>query len=1824
MPIALALEGNTLAPRFRGGSRMEGLSPKGAFAADEFQAVDPGWIPTRPEEADLIVERWTRRKIEALRRERGLDDEVETTRRFVQRTIPEYADRFLLELVQNAHDALPAGGGGRVRVELDLDAETGPALIVANTGTPFRFRDFRALVRMAQSEKPPGEGIGYKGVGFKSVLQVAPRPEIYSASADPALDPYSGFRFTFPDADEYEVMIAGVPPTAPRMTPYSLPVRIAMGDQPSIVRTMAASGFATTIRLPIREDARATAVEAVHALVAVDAPVLLFLERIDELVVVIRDGSTIDEQRLLRSSTQLAARDSDRIDLVDVSGHRYLIAHGEVSEQDFLDAIAADVPAGLADETWSEWKGSASVSVALPVDREPVDDRLYCYLPMLRSSQSPVAGHVNAPFATDIARKELVPGSRMNDLLMNAAADVSVRAAQVLQTTGHHRAQVVDLIAWPREGRRLVGAWGRSGALIENAEIVPVLGGDGWSSFREARSWNPPEVQRLTPGAVVSLRGVPLVDPAIGERRMAALSAFAEGMLEVRLAPEPEQLADWAEAVALDIHRSDRRAGPPSAAWLQFYDDLPHVFNDAAARSLGGKRIIIGEEKELLPAWADGGKRRPRSRHRGVFFARSAGDDAADDGSDDVAVPPSLRRTFGRVHPDLDWHVPGDTVRRNRPGRLFLENQALVRVPRISDLLRLVEQILAQSKSKSVWRDALVYIHRLTRPTPRRPDLASLGLSRLGLRVPTVAGWQPGDRARFARGWTPIGEQLSQLVEASGDASAEIAELGGRLLESPSAWIPKGTTVESWVEFLGHCGVRDGLPVVAIGSPSGRPQQLGWWWRTPELLAAHLRIEGELADSWLKSLDFGGWPNHSGAEYVMTGQPCRIPGQTDFNRLPLSARRLYALLLAEGLARWTDDLLGFEVHRRANGSDPYVIPSPARVFLEETAWVPVNRPGGGGEEDWAVPRDAWIVDQSEREPYYAPVVAPRLRSVLLNSNRGSQRFLALGAHAWSAPEHAPAKLVLLGGLLHDRRVLPGFIAQARNAADDAWQALIDGGGSLRIPDDAHLIVVRGESTGTVAVASGERFYVLKTADRLVELVLSSLSEPVLVAPGALGVHVHAELQVAGIKQAQLIGPGDLDVEVDGRPVSELIPGAELLIGGERAWLAELVALTLELKQSDFRVTTAKIVSDAVQRLLEIRVVAGTDIALRLDGVRREVPEYSRRVVPTSVAGAAAIAWTPTEDPLGWRDARRLAPAIVELIRERWARDALENVLGLLAEGGVPFSDLDDQALAEAFGVAQGRMSEQRRAYRQEGGQVLVRLVAVVAAQLGGSAARLFRSRVLEDEDPDRAMERELEALRDSLGPLSAFDALLEAAHSARSTYEIRDILSLDFGQFNRALVELGPPYRPETYPETHADAMWSFVAGHRDEIVDSLRARAIALGLDGPDALDDYGAAVSELDMAVARPARQIGGSLLAADPAWLIDYRDPPEESLVVRVNAWLRQKDAPAMGTGTGRENPSALRAENGAALARFTSRAAPIVATWTELHGVAAPTWILTAADLAGTVAASGRLDFNGLTEGRALELVAEIGGWPAGMALSLALPILGLTEGDLERQRRGETERKASVDREKRGVEVAGRLLTLDSDAADETVAFFVGTIDARVLSTPTRDAALTDPPGRRGGGSSGGSGGQGRGRPSKEKLETIGVFGEIVTFKWLQHHFGEANVRWRSTNRTYVIHDGDPGDDALGYDFEVIRGRGPVYWEAKASTRDPREFELTEAEVAFALSRSRFGNYRVLYIGNVGVPDDRVIFPLPNPLSARAREQFRRSEAGIKYGFKVEG
>lgn len=84
-----------------------------------------------------------------------------------------YNNRSFIELLQNADDAeADSFWVGRV----------GDYLVIANNGRPFNSNDIESLCRSASSAKVRGNSIGYRGIGFKSVVSIAKEVHLISGN----------------------------------------------------------------------------------------------------------------------------------------------------------------------------------------------------------------------------------------------------------------------------------------------------------------------------------------------------------------------------------------------------------------------------------------------------------------------------------------------------------------------------------------------------------------------------------------------------------------------------------------------------------------------------------------------------------------------------------------------------------------------------------------------------------------------------------------------------------------------------------------------------------------------------------------------------------------------------------------------------------------------------------------------------------------------------------------------------------------------------------------------------------------------------------------------------------------------------------------------------------------------------------------------------------------------------------------------------------------------------------------------------------------------------------------------------------------------------------------------------------------------------------------------------------------------------------------------------------------------------------------------------------------------------------------------------------
>ena len=270
----------------------------------------------------------------------------------------EYGDRVLYELIQNAHDAHRADDQGRIAVRLVVRSESDGTLYVANGGDGFRGEDIDAIVNLATTAKAVGEGIGNKGLGFRSVGALTDDVRIFSREGRSESARFDGYCFRFATVDEIESLLReddideatarAVAATVPR---YLVPRPLA--EEPDDVMSFARRGYASTIVVPLRTvEATDLARRQVQALTDLHVPLLLFLDRIAEFRI---DVETADGPVHRR---RLSRRQTDMDDVPGLAGcrmlevrvgedRRFLVVQREVDKELVLDAVEHSVPRAL-------------------------------------------------------------------------------------------------------------------------------------------------------------------------------------------------------------------------------------------------------------------------------------------------------------------------------------------------------------------------------------------------------------------------------------------------------------------------------------------------------------------------------------------------------------------------------------------------------------------------------------------------------------------------------------------------------------------------------------------------------------------------------------------------------------------------------------------------------------------------------------------------------------------------------------------------------------------------------------------------------------------------------------------------------------------------------------------------------------------------------------------------------------------------------------------------------------------------------------------------------------------------------------------------------------------------------------------------------------------------------------------------------------------------------------------------------------------------------------------------------------------------------------
>ncbi|WP_091730522.1 sacsin N-terminal ATP-binding-like domain-containing protein [Nocardioides scoriae] len=302
-----------------------------------------------------------------------------------------YGRKQIFELVQNAADALQ-GTTGRIHVVLTYDV-----LYVANQGSPLTEDGVRSLLGSHQSGKRD-ESIGRFGLGFKSVVALSDRPQVFSRSGS----------FGF-DREVTRERIRRVVPDAPRFPVLRLATPLDPEAEARQDRVLAElmDWASTVIRIPLDRDA--TGVK--EDLADFPSEFMLFSPQARELVL----ENRADE---IARRIGVAARGKDVYELT---------VGEERSEWVVVDRQFRPSKLALEDAGELARREAVKVSWAVPRSgRRRQEGQFWAFFPT--DDRSTLAGIVNTTWKLSEDRRRLLEG-RFNQEILTEVLPAMVAAA---------------------------------------------------------------------------------------------------------------------------------------------------------------------------------------------------------------------------------------------------------------------------------------------------------------------------------------------------------------------------------------------------------------------------------------------------------------------------------------------------------------------------------------------------------------------------------------------------------------------------------------------------------------------------------------------------------------------------------------------------------------------------------------------------------------------------------------------------------------------------------------------------------------------------------------------------------------------------------------------------------------------------------------------------------------------------------------------------------------------------------------------------------------------------------------------------------------------------------------------------------------------------------------------------------------------------------------------------------------------------------------------------------------------------------------------------
>jgi hypothetical protein len=1813
-----------------------------------------------------------------------LDDVYAQNKSLSEHVAADYHGRFLIELIQNGNDAHERGQtNGEIEVLFAPEEGSFGTLYVANRGRPFSLPNVVALVSIGMSSKPPGESIGNKGLGFRSVSHVCDAPEIYSQLAAPAKkQEFDGYRFTFATGQHIDKLFPDklVRKLARRDLPIFF-VPLWLDGQPRRVGSFARHGFASVVRLPLRDQAAADATrEEIVSLHNQSSPMLLFMERLRRLAVTVEGPDEETASSTILDRTEKHPADwPDFLSLVDLrAAGRFLVSKGTVGEDAMKQKIASGVETRQLHSSWNGWTGEGEIALAVRVDEGPVTPRLYTHLPMGEGAQAPFQGYLHGSFFPTSNRKAIDSGVALNRLLLQEAAALAAKSVLWLASNEASRSRApfidaqataraaVDLLVWNKVSslepdevkeaarsleaqldlpRALIGAISKEhGGHFTEVAIIPCVDiptenlgeGIGWRTPKKARYWSS-ESEIFTTAVVAEhsrALGIAPIWLGLGDARVKRLLTFlrtqATGPFTERLTPA--ERAEIATSLAASMPKGRRAL---SGRWTAFYRDLVG-FMENSARPLAGRAIVLCSDGTLraggTPATTEERQglrprrrlRRGESIEKSLFFPpapRGAGDDDATV-VDRLKVPMLLEEFFAFAADGLPWHGEIRACREFLEQGLVSAYDAETVLTRISHVVNSgpnAEKVLAGLRwAFTIWRRA-------------RESGRPISIQRQHrLLVPTAEqDLIPASEAIFSETWPEetLGRKVHQFLGAAPPGISDLDELRKRQLAPTSHRAFSNARGALWTQFLTELGVRRGLIAVEkLSEGQFRANEL-----TSFSFCQRLGIPKTVADVWAKEINgnaVSGTTFKYSNNYSFKGKLWWLPGQADQETFSNTCRELYASLIVEWLAQAPEEVFSVFV-QHLHYSDGRMWPTPLAAFLRAAKWMPADdqTPDGPVRAHFK-PCDVWIAGYSgDRFPYYLRQPASAVAKVI---ERSSHPILErLTARAELRMLNSKATLIqqacFLAEQFERRSISRHYEPQFANLYASTWRAIadryeVDAAAFAKIVELPDLVARRGGELALVKPGKPGQpnVFVRDIDDEIAPGLIAVVNGLMFDAKGTDRSRIGRVMESLYGDNIRLVSQVDYTVRADGLLIDELPRDPSALV--VCPWLRSMVAVaTEELKGTEAsRLPTDRSVIFA--RLERVGLNFVSRLAFEFDG-KELVPSDNNRAYVFRRTDGSPVVVASHQGAVTWPLVESCLPAICEAIE----LPSIANGMRLLVRELMAWNSEVSEATPDAADI--DRLS--KALFLDETAMAAARYLLSerldtrlpwirAAVHMVGGPEALDSFRAAEISSGGDPLELST-ALAEllALGTLTA-NELIEVSRQSFSVDQFRERLDLDFAAFNASLAATGGTL--DTYPELHASQVLNFVIENEISIIDALR-NAVAPILTGFAPAPDYATSKDEI--------RKI-----PADSAWLPVHRSVPDDLITDQVAKWLEAKGAHPLGSNEYELEPvSKVRSVNSTAVAKFSALAAPIVRTWCVARGLLAHAmWLnsLTAeAGLRSALEAAGVVDFRRLDDATILRWCGVLKLWPDGMKPTVDREALGIKVTDIEAETKKaleEAERVAvkarSVLFNGRDVDPVGANWTLISSEIEKNLSKQIKTATLGRLA----DLAPVDP------GTSNQWNRPGPGRRSgphtsqipQPKKDMIGRLGELVVYHWLKERLPTQDIdkAWVSENGFRQL--GKQGTDSAGFDFEVEYRRQTWQIEVKASLGDHQRFEMGETEVRAARDAAKPRStirYCIIYVADPHDPPNTHIDVLPNPMSAEADGVLDLLGEGVRFGFK---